>query len=74
MSEEESLLTPNAALLELDDDDDELFVKPKKKRKILMLSDHQLAPSGVGVQARFLIEKLIETGKHLFMTSHTGSS
>ena len=66
MSEEESLLTPNAALLELDDDDDELFVKPKKKHKILMLSDHQLAPSGVGVQARFLIEKLIETGRYSF--------
>ena len=64
MSEEESLLTPNASLLEIDDDD--LFIKPKKKRKILMLSDHQLAPSGVGVQSRFLIEGLINTGKYTF--------
>jgi glycosyltransferase involved in cell wall biosynthesis len=37
-----------------------------KKRKILFLSDHQLATSGVGVQARFLIEGLIRTGKYSF--------
>jgi glycosyltransferase involved in cell wall biosynthesis len=62
---EESLLTPDASLLDIDDADD-LFIKPKKKYKVLMLSDHQLAPSGVGVQARFLIEGLIATGKYSF--------
>lgn len=62
---EESLLTPDASLLDIDDADD-LFIKPKKKYKIVMLSDHQLAPSGVGVQARFLIEGLIATGKYSF--------
>ena len=35
-------------------------------KKILFLSDHPLAPSGVGVQARFLIEGLIKTGKYSF--------
>jgi glycosyltransferase involved in cell wall biosynthesis len=67
MSEEEDtkLLQSDTSLLDIDDADD-LFVKPVKKRKILMLSDHQLAPSGVGVQARFLIEGLIKTGKYSF--------
>lgn len=58
----ESLLTPNSDLLEIED----LFIKPKKKKKILFLSDHPLAPSGVGVQARFLIEGLIKTGEYTF--------
>lgn len=62
---DEELLTPDTSLLDIDDADD-LFVKPVKKHKILMLSDHQLAPSGVGVQARFLIENLIKTGKYSF--------
>ena len=35
----------------------------KKKKKILMLSDHALSPSGVGNQSRFLIEGLIEKGE-----------
>lgn len=39
---------------------------PTKKKKILFLSDHPLAPSGVGVQARMLIEGLIRTGKYTF--------
>ena len=39
---------------------------PQKKHKILMLSDHPLATSGVGVQARFLIQGLINTGKYSF--------
>lgn len=58
----ESLLTPNNDLLDMED----LFIKPKKKNKILFLSDHPLAPSGVGVQARFLIEGLLKTGEYTF--------
>ena len=65
MSEDEQLLTPEPVLLDLDDDDD-LFIKPVKKNKILMLSDHQLAPSGVGVQARLLIDGLLRTGRYTF--------
>lgn len=34
-----------------------------KKKKILMLSDHALSPSGVGCQSRFLIEGLIKKGE-----------
>jgi glycosyltransferase involved in cell wall biosynthesis len=78
MSKEEtdSLLINDASLLEealatkpkqADEDEDYLlFTKPQKKFKVLMLSDHPLAPSGVGVQARFLIEGLIATGKFSF--------
>lgn len=36
------------------------------KKKILMLSDHPLSTSGVGVQARYLITGLIQTGKWSF--------
>lgn len=43
----------------------ELFA-PQKKHKILMLSDHPLSTSGVGVQARFLIQGLLNTGKYTF--------
>ena len=39
---------------------------PQKKHKILMLSDHPLCTSGVGVQARFLVQGLINTGKYSF--------
>ena len=39
---------------------------PKVKKKILFLSDHPLAPSGVGVQARMLIEGLLRTNKYTF--------
>lgn len=57
----EPLLTADSDLLE-----DDLFIKPQKKNKILFLSDHPLAPSGVGVQARFLIEGLLQTGRYSF--------
>lgn len=57
--------TENDKLLENDGADD-LFIKPIKKKKILFISDHQLAPSGVGVQARFLIDGLVKTGKYTF--------
>lgn len=45
----------------------EPVTSPVEKKKILFLSDHPLAPSGVGVQARFLIEGLIATGKFKFL-------
>jgi len=71
MSPDDELLSPavNVDLLEIKDDDDDaddLFIKPVKKHKILMLSDHQLAPSGVGVQSRFLIENLVKKGTYTF--------
>jgi len=56
----EDLLTVDNKLL------DDLFIKPTKKKKVLLLSDHPLAPSGVGIQARFLIDGLIQTGKYSF--------
>jgi glycosyltransferase involved in cell wall biosynthesis len=37
-----------------------------QKTKILMLCDHPLSTSGVGTQARYLINGLIETGKYTF--------
>lgn len=37
-----------------------------QKKKILMISDHPLSTSGVGTQARFLINGLIKTGKYQF--------
>ena len=37
-----------------------------EKKKILMLCDHPLSTSGVGTQARWLINGLIETGKYSF--------
>lgn len=34
------------------------------KKKILILSDHPLVPSGVGTQAKYLIQGLLATGKY----------
>jgi glycosyltransferase involved in cell wall biosynthesis len=36
------------------------------RKKIVFLSDHPLAPSGVGTQAKYLIEGLLRTGKYQF--------
>jgi hypothetical protein len=36
------------------------------KKKILFISDHPLYPSGVGTQAKYLIEGLLATGKYKF--------
>jgi glycosyltransferase involved in cell wall biosynthesis len=36
------------------------------KKKILMLADHPLSTSGVGVQSRYLIQGLIATGRYSF--------
>lgn len=38
-----------------------------QRRTILFLSDHPLVPSGVGTQAKYLIEGLLETGKYRFI-------
>jgi len=40
--------------------------KFQKKYKVITLSDHPLAPSGVGVQARFLFDGLVNTGRWSF--------
>jgi glycosyltransferase involved in cell wall biosynthesis len=37
-----------------------------KKKKVLMLSDHALSTSGVGIQSRFLIEGLLQKGEWSF--------
>ncbi len=38
-----------------------------QKKKILVISDHPLAPSGVGSQTKYVIESLIETGRYKFI-------
>jgi glycosyltransferase involved in cell wall biosynthesis len=38
-----------------------------RRKKILFLSDHPLVPSGVGIQAKLLIEGLLETGEYRFI-------
>ncbi len=38
-----------------------------KKKKILVLSDHPLSPSGVGTQTRYMIEALLKTGRYQFI-------
>ena len=38
-----------------------------EKKKILVLSDHPLSPSGVGTQTRYMIEALLKTGKYQFI-------
>jgi glycosyltransferase involved in cell wall biosynthesis len=37
------------------------------KKKILVLSDHPLSPSGVGTQTRYMIEALLKTGRYQFV-------
>ena len=38
-----------------------------EKKKILVISDHPLAPSGVGTQTKYVIEALLKTGKYKFV-------
>jgi len=38
-----------------------------KKKKILVLADHPLSPSGVGHQTKFFIESLLKTGRYQFV-------
>ena len=37
------------------------------KKKILVLSDHPLSPSGVGSQTKYVIESLLKTGRYSFI-------
>jgi len=37
------------------------------KKKILVISDHPLSPSGVGLQTRYMIEALLKTGRYQFI-------
>ena len=37
------------------------------KKKILVLSDHPLSPSGVGTQTKYMIEALLKTGRYKFV-------
>ena len=43
------------------------MINTEKRRKILVLSDHPLVPSGVGIQTKYLIEGLLRTGKYKFV-------
>lgn len=38
-----------------------------EKKKILVLSDHPLSPSGVGTQTKYFIEALLKTGRYKFV-------
>ena len=38
-----------------------------KKKKILVLADHPLSPSGVGTQTKYMIEALLKTGRYQFI-------
>mgnify|MGYP003144256397 CR=1 FL=1 len=37
------------------------------KKKILVLADHPLSPSGVGTQTKYMIEALLKTGRYQFV-------
>ena len=37
------------------------------KKKILVISDHPLSPSGVGTQTKYMIEALLKTGRYQFV-------
>jgi hypothetical protein len=36
----------------------------EEKKKIVVLSDHPMAPSGVGTQTKYMIEALLKTGRY----------
>ena len=38
-----------------------------EKKKVLVLSDHPLSPSGVGTQTRYFIEAMLKTGRYKFI-------
>jgi len=38
-----------------------------KKKKVLVISDHPLSPSGVGTQTKYMIEALLKTGRYQFV-------
>jgi len=37
------------------------------KKKILVIADNPLAPSGVGTQTRYMIEAMLRTGEYSFI-------
>ena len=39
----------------------------KEKKKVLIISDNPLAPSGVGTQTKYVIESLLKTGRYSFL-------
>jgi glycosyltransferase involved in cell wall biosynthesis len=41
-------------------------VNVSDKKTILVLSDHPLSPSGVGIQTKYMIEAMLKTGKYRF--------
>ena len=38
-----------------------------KKKKILVIADHPLSPSGVGSQTKYFVEALLKTGRYQFL-------
>ena len=38
-----------------------------EKIKVLVISDHPMAPSGVGTQTKYMINALLETGRYKFI-------
>lgn len=44
-----------------------LRIKMPNRKKILVLSDHPLVPSGVGIQTKYLIEGLLDTEEYKFV-------
>ena len=38
-----------------------------KKKKIVVLSDHPMSPSGVGTQTKYFVEALLKTGRYQFI-------
>ena len=38
-----------------------------EKKKILVIADHPLSPSGVGTQTKYMIEALLKTGRYKFV-------
>ena len=42
-----------------------------EKKKILVLSDHPLSPSGVGTQTKYFIESLLKTNRYKFVCFFT---
>ena len=36
----------------------------EKRKKVLMISDHPMAPSGVGTQTRYILDALLKTGRY----------
>ena len=41
-------------------------VNVSDKKTVLVLSDHPLSPSGVGIQTRYMIEAMLKTGEYRF--------